>query len=132
MRLICRTRSWGSPGRLKGRLFQIVCSQPPEGYEKWILRLLADKLPDWRDALAYPMEPEWPRCYGYEYELLGAAVNFMVTEPLTGLRKVNVRDTRRAVDLVQEIKGTYILNSIAYTRSLCAYLIDIKQYYRSK
>nr|VFK05083.1 MAG: hypothetical protein BECKH772A_GA0070896_105022 [Candidatus Kentron sp. H]VFK06918.1 MAG: hypothetical protein BECKH772B_GA0070898_107272 [Candidatus Kentron sp. H]VFK07127.1 MAG: hypothetical protein BECKH772A_GA0070896_107002 [Candidatus Kentron sp. H]VFK07277.1 MAG: hypothetical protein BECKH772B_GA0070898_107601 [Candidatus Kentron sp. H]VFK11785.1 MAG: hypothetical protein BECKH772C_GA0070978_108741 [Candidatus Kentron sp. H] len=50
-----------------------------------------------------PMESGQPQPYDYEYEPLGTAVNFMVTEPLAGWRKVNVRDTRTAVDLAWEI-----------------------------
>nr|VFK03045.1 MAG: hypothetical protein BECKH772B_GA0070898_103233 [Candidatus Kentron sp. H]VFK04232.1 MAG: hypothetical protein BECKH772A_GA0070896_103932 [Candidatus Kentron sp. H]VFK06300.1 MAG: hypothetical protein BECKH772C_GA0070978_103402 [Candidatus Kentron sp. H] len=42
--------------------------------------------------------------YDYEYERLGTAVNFMITEPLAGWRKVNVRDTRTALDLAEEVK----------------------------
>lgn len=51
-----------------------------------------------------PMEPGQPQRYDYEYERKGTAVNFMMTEPLAGWRKVNVRDTRTAVDLAQEVK----------------------------
>nr|VFJ90136.1 MAG: hypothetical protein BECKH772A_GA0070896_1001929 [Candidatus Kentron sp. H]VFJ91423.1 MAG: hypothetical protein BECKH772B_GA0070898_1001729 [Candidatus Kentron sp. H]VFJ98119.1 MAG: hypothetical protein BECKH772C_GA0070978_1001829 [Candidatus Kentron sp. H] len=50
------------------------------------------------------MESGQPQPYDYEYEPLGTAVNFMVTEPLAGWRKVDVRDTRTAVDLAWEIK----------------------------
>ena len=42
--------------------------------------------------------------HDYEYERLGTAVNFMITEPLAGWRKVNVRTTRTAIDLAEEIK----------------------------
>nr|VFJ63255.1 MAG: DDE superfamily endonuclease [Candidatus Kentron sp. DK] len=53
-----------------------------------------------------PMEPGQPQRYDYEYEYerLGTAVNFMITEPLAGWRKVNVRETRTAVDLAEEVK----------------------------
>ena len=51
-----------------------------------------------------PVEPGKPRRYDYEYERLGTAVNFMMTEPLAGWRKVNVRHTRKAIDLAEEIK----------------------------
>ena len=51
-----------------------------------------------------PMKPSQPQRYDYEYERLGTAVNFMITEPLAGWRKVNVRQTRTAVDLAQEVK----------------------------
>lgn len=51
-----------------------------------------------------PMEPGQPQRYDYEYERQGTAVNFMMTEPLAGWRKVNVRETRTAVDLAQEVK----------------------------
>jgi hypothetical protein len=40
----------------------------------------------------------------YEYERNGTAVNFMFTEPLSGWRKVNVRERRTAVDWAHEIK----------------------------
>lgn len=49
-------------------------------------------------------QPGQPLRYDYEYERMGTAVNFMVTEPLGGWRKVNVRATRTAIDLAQEIK----------------------------
>jgi len=42
--------------------------------------------------------------YDYEYERLGTAVHFMVTEPLGGWRKVSVRSTRTALDLAKEIQ----------------------------
>lgn len=51
-----------------------------------------------------PMEPGHPQRYDYEYERLGTAANFMMTEALAGWRKVNVRDTRTAVDLAHEVK----------------------------
>lgn len=51
-----------------------------------------------------PVEPGQPQRYDYEYERLGTAVNFMITEPLGGWRKVNVRATKTAIDLAQEIK----------------------------
>ncbi len=51
-----------------------------------------------------PQEPGQLQLYDYEYERLGTAANFMMTEPLAGWRKVNVRDTRTAIDLAQEVK----------------------------
>ena len=51
-----------------------------------------------------PMKPGQPQRYDYEYERLGTAVNFMMTEPLAGWRKVDVRKTRTAVDLAHEVK----------------------------
>lgn len=51
-----------------------------------------------------PTEVGCPPRYDYEYERKGTAVNFMVTEPLGGWRKVNVRQTKTAIDLAQEIK----------------------------
>jgi hypothetical protein len=51
-----------------------------------------------------PIEPGQPQRYDYEYERAGTANNFMVTEPLGGWRKVNVRPTKTALDLAQEIK----------------------------
>nr|VFK07757.1 MAG: DDE superfamily endonuclease [Candidatus Kentron sp. H]VFK07841.1 MAG: DDE superfamily endonuclease [Candidatus Kentron sp. H] len=51
-----------------------------------------------------PMEPDQLQHYDYEYERMGTASNFMMTEPLSGWRKVNVRDTRTAVDLAKEVK----------------------------
>lgn len=53
---------------------------------------------------AIPHQPGQPRRYDYEYERLGTAVNFMLTEPLGGWRKVNVRPTKTAIDLAEEIK----------------------------
>ena len=48
-----------------------------------------------------PIEPGQPQRYDYEYERAGTANNFMVTEPLGGWRKVNVRPTKTALDLAQ-------------------------------
>ena len=45
-----------------------------------------------------------PERYDNEYERNGTAVNFMFTEPLSGWRKVKVREHRTAVDWDQEIK----------------------------
>jgi DDE superfamily endonuclease len=49
-------------------------------------------------------EPGQPQRYDYEYERAGTANNFMVTEPLAGWRKVNVRATKTALDLAHEVK----------------------------
>jgi len=51
-----------------------------------------------------PGEPGNPQRDDYEYERAGTANNFMVTEPLGGWRKVNVRATKTALDLAHEIK----------------------------
>jgi hypothetical protein len=51
-----------------------------------------------------PAEPGQEQRYDYEYERLGTANTFMVVEPLTGWRKANVRATKTARDLAQEIK----------------------------
>jgi hypothetical protein len=53
---------------------------------------------------AIPHQPGRPQRYDYEYERLGTAVNFMLTEPLGGWRKVNVRTSKTAIDLAEEIK----------------------------
>ena len=50
------------------------------------------------------VQPGKPRCYDYEYERNGTAVNFMFTEPLAGWRKVNVRERKTAVDWAYEIQ----------------------------
>lgn len=51
-----------------------------------------------------PAGPGQPQRYDYEYERLGTAVNFMLTEPLGGWRKVSVRATKTALDLAEEIR----------------------------
>ena len=51
-----------------------------------------------------PMESGQPQRFDYEYERAGTAANFMMTEPLGGWRKVNVRETRTAIDLAHEVK----------------------------
>jgi hypothetical protein len=51
-----------------------------------------------------PVRPGQPARYDYEYERLGSATNFMLTEPLGGWRKVNVRETKTAIDLAEEIR----------------------------
>jgi hypothetical protein len=55
-----------------------------------------------RQPISVP--PGQPARYDYEYERLGSATNFMLTEPLGGWRKVNVRETKTAIDLAHEIK----------------------------
>ena len=50
------------------------------------------------------VEPGQPARYDYEYERVGTAVNFMLTEPLGGRRKVRVRTTKTALDLAAEVK----------------------------
>lgn len=34
-------------GEAEAKLIAIACSQPPEGYSKWSIRLLADRLVEW-------------------------------------------------------------------------------------
>ena len=48
--------------------------------------------------------PGQPERYDYEYERNGTAVNFMFTEPLSGWRKVRVRQRKTAVDWAQQIR----------------------------
>jgi len=48
--------------------------------------------------------PGYSERIDYEYERNGTAVNFMFTEPLSGWRKVNVRERRTAIDWAHEIK----------------------------
>lgn len=51
--------------------------------------------------------PPFPGCamrFDYEYQRNGTAVNFLSTEPLTGWRKVNIRERKTAVDWAFEIK----------------------------
>jgi len=52
----------------------------------------------------------------YEYERNGTAVNFMFTEPLSGWRKVNVRERRTAVDWAHEIKELLEIDYPAATK----------------
>ncbi len=51
-----------------------------------------------------PEKPGHPRRYDYEYERNGTAANFLFLEPLTGRRKVHVRERRTAVDWAYEIQ----------------------------
>ena len=55
-----------------------------------------------RDVIA--TRPGQPERYDFEYERNGTAVNFMFAEPLSGWRKVRVRQRRTALDWAQEIK----------------------------
>ena len=48
--------------------------------------------------------PGKPERYDYEYERNGTAVNYMFTEPLSGWRKVCVRQRKTALDWAHEIK----------------------------
>ncbi|WP_133510397.1 hypothetical protein [Candidatus Thiosymbion oneisti] len=56
-----------------------------------------------------PAEPGQPARYDHEYERVGTAVNFMLTEPLGGRRKVSVRSTKTALDLA-EGQDAYIMH----------------------
>lgn len=51
-----------------------------------------------------PVKPGAPKRYDYEYKRMGTAVNFMFTEPLSGWRKISVRETKTAMDWAQEIQ----------------------------
>lgn len=51
-----------------------------------------------------PTRPGSPVRYDYEYERNGTAVNFLSTEPLTGWRKVNIRERKTGVDWAFEIQ----------------------------
>jgi hypothetical protein len=57
-----------------------------------------------------PVQPGQPARYDYEYERLGSATSFMLTEPLGGWRKVSVRETKTAIDLAEEIKELLDVN----------------------
>ena len=39
-----KTRNSRLDGRGEAKLIQLACSEPPEGYTRWTLRLLADKM----------------------------------------------------------------------------------------
>lgn len=69
---------------------------------------------------AIPAQPGQPQRYDYEYERAGTAVNFMLTEPLGGWRKVSVRETKTAIDLAQEIKQ---LLDVDYPDADCVVLL---------
>jgi len=51
-----------------------------------------------------PLRPGHPACYDYEYERAGTTNNFLFIAPLSGWRKVKVRDTKTRVDWAHEIK----------------------------
>ena len=51
-----------------------------------------------------PMEPGKPERYDTEYERNGVSNLFMMFEPLSGWRHVEVTDRRTAVDWAQQIK----------------------------
>lgn len=51
-----------------------------------------------------PMEPGKPRRFDYEYERKGIAEIFMFTEPLVGLRWVNVRERRTRKDWAEQVR----------------------------
>jgi len=54
--------------------------------------------------IAFPIEPDQPQRYDYEYRRNGTAVNFMFTEPLASWRKVDVRETKTMFDWAEEIR----------------------------
>jgi len=60
--------------------------------------------------------PGNPERVDYEYERNGTAVNFMFTEPLSGWRKVNVRERRTAIDWAHEIKELLEIDYPAATK----------------
>lgn len=51
-----------------------------------------------------PAQPGQPQRFDYEYERNGTANLFLFTEPLTGWRRVSVRERRTAVDWAEEIQ----------------------------
>jgi hypothetical protein len=51
-----------------------------------------------------PMQPGQVQRQDYEYKRRGTAVGFMFTEPLSGWRKVRVRERKTALDWAQEIR----------------------------
>jgi len=54
--------------------------------------------------LPLPMEPGKPERVDYEYERRGTANLFLVTEPLTGWRHVDVTDRRTKHDFAQQMR----------------------------
>jgi hypothetical protein len=54
--------------------------------------------------LPLPMEPGRPERVDYEYERKGTATLFLVTEPLTGWRHVDVTDRRTKHDFAQQMR----------------------------
>ena len=60
--------------------------------------------------------PGYSERIDYEYERNGTAVNFMFTEPLSGWRKVNVRERRTAIDWAHEIKELLEIDYPAATK----------------
>jgi hypothetical protein len=54
--------------------------------------------------IALPVGPGQPRKYDHEYRRNGTAVNFMFTEPLSGWRKVDIRQSKTMIDWAQEIR----------------------------
>lgn len=50
-----------------------------------------------------PAPPGQPQRFDYEYERKGTASLFLFTEPLSGWRRVSVRDRRTAVEWAEEI-----------------------------
>jgi len=51
-----------------------------------------------------PAQPGKPQRFDYEYERNGTANIFLFTEPLTGWRKVSVRERRTAMDWAEEVR----------------------------
>ena len=51
-----------------------------------------------------PAQPGKPWRYDYEYERLGTANGFLVTEPLTGWRTIDISVQSTAVDWAHQIK----------------------------
>lgn len=51
-----------------------------------------------------PMEPGQAQRYDYEYQPAGTAVNFLAVEPLTGWRKVVVRERKTALDWAEVVR----------------------------
>lgn len=51
----CRTRSLRFDGEKEAHLIALACSEPPDGYTRWTLRLLADKMVElnYFDELSY-------------------------------------------------------------------------------
>jgi hypothetical protein len=72
--------------------------QPTVSFDETTKQLIAET------RIPLPMEPGKPERVDYEYERKGTANLFLVTEPLTGWRHVDVTDRRTKHDFAQQMR----------------------------
>ena len=115
-------------GAAEAKLIALTCSPAPEGFARWSLRLLEEKVVELNivekasdntigrtlkknskqliveTRAPIPARPGRAVRHDYEYERNGVANIFMIFAPLEGWRRVKVTDRHAAADYAQMLK----------------------------